>query len=61
LIKNKPRQVKSLGMIVGGTGITPCLSILREVQRLGNDETKISMIFANQEEQDILVRVCVCV
>lgn len=45
-------------MIAGGTGITPMLQIIRAVIR-GRDKgdtTKIDLIFANVNEEDILLR-----
>jgi len=43
-------------MIAGGTGITPCWQVLEAVLRDPEDETKISLLFANQTEEDILLR-----
>lgn len=42
----------------GGTGITPMLQIIRRVfqQSEGRDKTKITLVFANQTEEDILLR-----
>lgn len=46
-----------VGMIAGGSGITPMLQLLREVSRRGaEDTTRISLIFANVTEADILLR-----
>ncbi len=58
---NKPvvtRMVKSLGMIAGGTGITPMLQIIKQVLILDkkDKDTTISLLYANQTEDDILVR-----
>jgi len=50
-------SIKSVGMIAGGSGITPMYQILREVsKRAGSDMTRLSLIFANQTESDILLR-----
>lgn len=40
----------------GGTGITPMLQLIRQITRDPKDETKISLLFANQTEEDILLR-----
>ena len=51
------RAVKSVGMIAGGSGITPMVQLLRDVGRRGaTDHTRLSLIFANVTEADILMR-----
>uniref|UniRef100_A0A7S2E1S6 NADH-cytochrome b5 reductase n=1 Tax=Helicotheca tamesis TaxID=374047 RepID=A0A7S2E1S6_9STRA len=50
------RTAKHIGMIAGGTGITPMLQIIHAALRDPKDSTKMSIIFANQTEDDILVR-----
>ena len=47
---------KEVGMIAGGTGITPMLQIIQAVFSNKNDMTKMYLLFANQTEEDILVR-----
>lgn len=47
---------KNVGMIAGGTGITPMMQIIREVFRVDNDQTNIWLLYANQTESDILLR-----
>jgi len=54
--KRKPIEVTHIGMIAGGTGITPMLQIIAAILKNPTDTTKLSLIFANQTEQDILVR-----
>lgn len=49
-------MVREIGMIAGGTGITPMLQIIRRVCNDPNDKTKISLIFANVTEDDILLK-----
>lgn len=49
-------NVKKVGMIAGGTGITPMLQVVRQVFKDPKDNTEISLIFANQSEDDILLR-----
>jgi len=48
--------VKRVSMIAGGTGITPMLQLIRAVFRDTNDRTELSLLFANQTEDDILLR-----
>ena len=50
------RKAKHFGMIAGGTGITPMLQVIHAIVRDPNDEVKVSLIYANQTEDDILVR-----
>ena len=45
-----------VGMIAGGTGITPMLQLVRAVLKDPKDKTKMWLIFANQTESDILLR-----
>ena len=48
--------VKRLGMICGGTGITPMLQVINAIFGNPDDKTEIWMIYANQTEEDILLR-----
>jgi len=52
----KPNMRKSLGMLAGGTGITPMLQIVRAILKNPADYTEIRIIFANVNEDDILLR-----
>ncbi|EEH42284.2 NADH-cytochrome b5 reductase 1 [Paracoccidioides brasiliensis Pb18] len=56
-----PNMVKRIGMIAGGTGITPMLQIIKAIIRGrqrngGNDTTQVDLIFANVNPDDILLR-----
>ena len=44
------RQADRIGMIAGGTGITPMLQVLSAIFSNPNDKTEVKMIFANQSE-----------
>jgi len=50
------REAKKVGMIAGGTGITPMLQVIRAALRDAKDATEWSLLFANQTENDILLR-----
>jgi len=52
----KQRTVTKLGMIAGGTGITPMLQVIRQVFKDPQDKTQLYLLFANQTEKDILLR-----
>lgn len=45
-----------VGMIAGGTGITPMLQLIEAVCKDPADKTHCSLLFANQTEGDILCR-----
>uniref|UniRef100_A0A8C6WGF4 NADH-cytochrome b5 reductase n=1 Tax=Neogobius melanostomus TaxID=47308 RepID=A0A8C6WGF4_9GOBI len=50
------KKFKHVAMIAGGTGITPMLQLIRRITADPSDDTKCSLIFANQTEKDILLR-----
>ncbi|XP_035239453.1 NADH-cytochrome b5 reductase 3-like [Anguilla anguilla] len=50
------KMAKSLGLIAGGTGITPMLQLVRAIIKNPTDKTRCSLLFANQTEKDILLR-----
>ena len=47
---------REIGMIAGGTGITPMLQIIRQAIANPLDRTKISLIYANVNPEDILLK-----
>lgn len=52
-------KVRKLGMMAGGTGITPMLQVISAVMREGSSSSssvEMSLIFANKSEDDILLR-----
>lgn len=53
-----PNMVKRFGMIAGGTGITPMLQVAKAILRgrASGDKTEVDLIFANVNEDDILLR-----
>lgn len=56
-----PHLARHIGMIAGGTGITPMLQIIKAIIRGrprngGNDRTKVDLIFANVNPDDILLK-----
>ncbi|XP_062401154.1 NADH-cytochrome b5 reductase 3 [Sardina pilchardus] len=57
--KKSPPETKSastLGLIAGGTGITPMLQLVRAIIKDPSDRTICHLLFANQTEKDILLR-----
>lgn len=51
-----PNMCRAIGMIAGGTGITPMLQIIHAILTNPNDKTLVSLIFGNVTEEDILLR-----
>jgi cytochrome-b5 reductase len=60
--KYQPGQYSCIGLIAGGTGLTPCLQVVRCVLLETNaavrelDKTKFVLFFQNRMEEDILLR-----
>jgi len=52
----RPGMVRAIGMLAGGTGITPMLQIVRAILKDPKDKTQVNLIFANVNEDDILLR-----
>ncbi|KAJ9211910.1 hypothetical protein DTO166G4_6438 [Paecilomyces variotii] len=56
-----PNMCRHIGMIAGGTGITPMLQVIKAIIRNrprngGNDTTQVDLIFANVNPEDILLK-----
>lgn len=51
-----PNKYKHIGLIAGGSGITPMLQIVKSICRDATDNTQISLLFANVSEDDIILR-----
>jgi cytochrome-b5 reductase len=45
-----------IGMLAGGTGITPMYQLIRAICEDDKDTTQVSLIYANRTEDDILLR-----
>ncbi|XP_077293692.1 NADH-cytochrome b5 reductase 2 isoform X2 [Arctopsyche grandis] len=58
LRKDPPTKIfaKKLNMIAGGTGITPMLQLIRHICKDKDDSTEMRLLFANQTQNDILLR-----
>jgi len=51
-----PTLSREIGMIAGGTGITPMLQIIRAALKNPRDNTRLSLIYANVNYEDILLK-----
>jgi NAD(P)H-flavin reductase/cytochrome b involved in lipid metabolism len=49
-------QLKRVGMVAGGSGITPMFQIIQAVATNPQDNLEISLLFANKTEADIILR-----
>lgn len=47
---------KHIGMVAGGSGITPMYQVIRAICEDPSDSTTVSLLFANRTEGDILLR-----
>ncbi|KAK2983469.1 hypothetical protein RJ640_006482 [Escallonia rubra] len=54
--KYKPGQARSLGMLAGGTGITPMFQLIRAILENPKDKTTIHLLYANHTFVDILLK-----
>lgn len=48
--------IKKLGMVCGGTGITPMYQLIRAICENDTDTTEVSLVYANRSEEDIILR-----
>ncbi|PLB52885.1 hypothetical protein P170DRAFT_423692 [Aspergillus steynii IBT 23096] len=55
-MRYKKGLCKRIGMIAGGTGITPMYQLIRAICEDDTDTTEIHLIYANRSEDDILLR-----
>lgn len=55
-VKKETRQLSRIGMIAGGSGITPMFQIIQQVANDTEDDLEINLLFANKTCQDIILR-----
>ena len=55
-LEYEANKYKKIGMIAGGTGLTPMLQVLREVLNNPLDKTKVTLVYGNQSEDQILLK-----
>ncbi|KAI3332039.1 ferredoxin reductase-like protein [Xylariaceae sp. AK1471] len=55
-MRYKPGHCKRIGMLAGGSGITPMYQLIRAICEDPRDTTEVSLIYANRTEEDILLR-----
>ncbi|KAI0522434.1 hypothetical protein KFK09_004813 [Dendrobium nobile] len=55
-LRYSPNMKKKLGMIAGGTGITPMVQVVKAILKNPDDKTQVSLIYANVSPDDILLK-----
>ncbi|KAK7264951.1 hypothetical protein RJT34_32565 [Clitoria ternatea] len=55
-LRYTPNMKKHIGMIAGGTGITPMLQVIEAILKNPDDKTQISLLYANVSPDDILLQ-----
>ncbi|KAI3771620.1 hypothetical protein L6452_02786 [Arctium lappa] len=55
-VRYTPNMKKHIGMIAGGSGITPMLQVIKTILKNPDDNTKVSLIYANVSPDDILLK-----
>lgn len=55
-LKYESNMAKEIGLIAGGSGITPMLQLITKVITTPEDSTKITLLYANETEGDILLK-----
>lgn len=54
--KYEPNSHNSILLIAGGSGITPLYQLTRSILKNPADKTKLSLVYANNTEEDILLK-----
>jgi len=47
---------EAVGLVAGGTGITPCYQLIKAIFKNPNDKTKVTLVYGNVTEEDILLK-----
>ncbi|XP_051132239.1 NADH-cytochrome b5 reductase-like protein [Andrographis paniculata] len=55
-LRYNPNMKKHIGMIAGGTGITPMLQVIDAIVKNPDDNTQVSLLYANVSPDDILLK-----
>lgn len=56
VLDGKPRHVENIGLICGGTGLTPAYQVMQAVSKDIDDDTEVYLLYANKSTDDILMR-----
>lgn len=55
-LRYSPNMKKHIGMIAGGTGITPMLQVIEAILKNPDDQTQVSLLYGNVSPDDILLK-----
>ncbi|CAA3025636.1 NADH-cytochrome b5 reductase [Olea europaea subsp. europaea] len=55
-LRYTPNMKKHIGMIAGGSGITPMLQIINAILKNPDDNTQVTLLYANVSPDDILLK-----
>ncbi|XP_010250026.1 PREDICTED: NADH-cytochrome b5 reductase-like protein [Nelumbo nucifera] len=55
-LRYTPNMKKKIGMIAGGTGLTPMLQVVEAILKNPEDNTQVSLLYANISPEDILLK-----
>lgn len=55
-LRYSPNMKKHIGMIAGGTGITPMLQVIEAILKNPDDNTQVSLLYGNISPDDILLK-----
>ena len=55
-VKGKDKHASKIGLICGGTGLTPAYQVIQAIYRDPEDKTEVHLLYANQTDKDILMR-----
>ncbi|KAI0556859.1 nitrate reductase [Gracilaria domingensis] len=56
IVKDVERSASKIGLICGGTGLTPAYQVIKAVYKDLEDDTEVFLLYANRTEKDILMR-----
>ncbi|KAI3781901.1 hypothetical protein L2E82_11929 [Cichorium intybus] len=55
-VRYTPNMKTHIGMIAGGSGITPMLQVIEAILKNPDDNTKVSLVYGNVSPDDILLK-----
>ena len=55
-MRYRPGLCRKIGMVAGGTGVTPMLQLIRAACEHPRDTARVTLLYASRAEEDILLR-----